>query len=713
MPDPSPAALRLRAEQALKDQHPDAGTTKTAADMQRQLHELQVHQIELEMQNDELQESRNAMEVQLEKYSDLYDFAPVGYFSLDEQGVVTEANLSGATLLGVERSRLISRRIAAFIVPTSHAVFAEFLKQVFFGSDKPICDLELVTSGTLPRWARFRGTLANTGKDSKKWGRVSIADISEIKQADDVLRRNAAIFPALIEQAPVGVYVIDDAFLMHHVNAKALPVFSHVVPLLGRDFAEIINILWPKDVAAEIVSRFRHTLATGEPFRSPEFTEQRSDIAITQVYDWHLERILLPEGRHGVVCYFEDITERKQVEEATARLAAIVNSSDDAIIGKTLEGIITSWNPGAEKMLGYSAEEVINQPLSIIMPPENMTEEAGLRARTARGESTRHYDAVRVRKDGQRVNVSVTISPIIGPDGKIVGASKILRDITERKAAEAALQRIEVLAASNEKLEQEIVLRLKSEAALKQSESDLSQSLEQERLMHQQLRHLSHKVLEAQEAERRRISVELHDVIAQTLVGINMHLGSLRNDGTLSANPALLDKLALTQKLVEHSVDTVHRFARDLRPAVFDDLGLIPALEMHLKAFMEQTGIRVSLTAFADVEKLSGDARMVLYRIVQESLSNIVKHAKASQVAVSIQLIKGRVCMEVQDNGIGFQVEGTTSAEGRKRLGLLGMNERVEMIGGTFTIRSAPGTDTTVRVEIPARKVGAKGRATK
>ena len=134
---------------------------------------------------------------------------------------------------------------------------------------------------------------------------------------------------------------------------------------------------------------------------------------------------------------------RKRMEVAQLRLVAIVNSSDDAIISKTLTGIILSWNPGAEKMFGYSAAEAIGQPMLMLFPPERVGEQKEILAQIARGEGVKHFDTVRVRKDGKRINVSVTLSPIIGDEGEIIGASKIARDITERKLTEEALRQAE------------------------------------------------------------------------------------------------------------------------------------------------------------------------------------------------------------------------------------------------------------------------------
>ena len=142
-----------------------------------------------------------------------------------------------------------------------------------------------------------------------------------------------------------------------------------------------------------------------------------------------------------------DLIERSQTEEIRAKLAAIVQSSDDAIISKDLNGIITSWNHGAERLFGYTAEEAIGRPVTTLMPPDRVDEEPGILERIRRGESVEHYETVRQRKNGVRIDVSITVSPITDDDGKVIGASKIARDITERKRTDEALRQSQVLLA--------------------------------------------------------------------------------------------------------------------------------------------------------------------------------------------------------------------------------------------------------------------------
>lgn len=274
---------------------------------------------------------------------------------------------------------------------------------------------------------------------------------------------------------------------------------------------------------------------------------------------------------------------------------------------------------------------------------------------------------------------------------------------TARETSRHLAAMVKELAQANRKLGKEARQRLEVEESLRTSEMKTRRLLDKSRQMQAELRLLSRQLLSVQEEERKKISRELHDVIAQTLTGIDLRLGALKG---LSARntTAMNQKISATQRLVGKSVDIVQRFARHLRPAALDDLGLIPALQSHLHDFMEKTGIRVDLTVFAAVEESSIAIRTVLYRVVQESLTNVERHAKASKVQVNIHLQKDRICLEVSDDGQGFLAAGP-ALKGRKRLGLLGMRERVEMVKGSLEVDSAPGQPTTIRAEIPHGKV--------
>jgi signal transduction histidine kinase len=276
------------------------------------------------------------------------------------------------------------------------------------------------------------------------------------------------------------------------------------------------------------------------------------------------------------------------------------------------------------------------------------------------------------------------------------------------KIVEMLSQRTVELAASNLELKQEIVQRQAVEAALKKSEHHYGELLEQSDRLQEQLRQLSRQILSAQEEERREISRELHDVIAQTLTGINVRLAALAKEA--ATNTKGLDRnIARTQRLVEKSVDIVHRFARELRPAVLDDLGLIPALHSFVKIFSQRTRIHVHLKAFAAVEQLDTTRRTVLFRVAQEALTNVARHAQASRVEVSIQKLPEGICMKIKDDGKSFQVDRVLNGKGSKRLGLLGMRERLEMVGGHFGVESVQGKGTIIIAQFPNGKAARGG----
>ncbi|MDO8539550.1 MAG: sensor histidine kinase [Opitutaceae bacterium] len=290
--------------------------------------------------------------------------------------------------------------------------------------------------------------------------------------------------------------------------------------------------------------------------------------------------------------------------------------------------------------------------------------------------------------------------------------AQLRAEIDEREQAEAALRAARAqLAAHAEQLEGLVTKRtadlLSSNRQLAVSLALLNKGHEEYRnlfleseAMQKKLRFLTRQILTTQEEERKQISRELHDEVVQTLVSINVDLTALRADAAASG-PKLQNKIARTQRLVEGSVHAVHRFARGLRPAVLDDLGLIAALHAYCKNLAAQKKIIIKLTAFHGAEALGGDERTVLFRVAQEALTNVARHAGATHVRISISKIAAAIRMEIADNGKSFAVEKTLRKENNKRLGLVGMRERVEMVGGSLTIESTPGTGTTVRAEVP------------
>jgi signal transduction histidine kinase len=258
------------------------------------------------------------------------------------------------------------------------------------------------------------------------------------------------------------------------------------------------------------------------------------------------------------------------------------------------------------------------------------------------------------------------------------------------------------LAQKSRRLAHEILRRKEAQQLLLETERRHQALLLESQIMQRKLRQLTRQVIAAHEEERKQISRELHDEVVQTLVGISVQLVAL-GKGASDGLEALKGKIALTQKLVANSVESVHQFARELRPAELDDLGLIPALHAHCKLLGTRKNIQIHLTAIGGVENLGSDQKIALYRVAQEALTNVVRHARASQVRITISAVGKVIQMEIGDNGRAFQVDKILSANQPKRLGLIGMKERMEMVGGTFAISSAVDRGTTVRAAIPLR----------
>lgn len=569
----------------------------------------------------------------------------------------------------------------------------------------------------------------------------------------------------------------------------------------------------------------------------------------------------------GTVLVFRDVTQRRRTEQDAYRLAAVVNSSDDAIISKTLDGIITTWNPAAERMFGYTAEEAVGKPITIIYPPERLPEFETNMARVRRGESIDHFDTVRLRKDGTPVIVSLSISVVRDAHGNVIGASKILRDISERKWNEDAQRFLaeasDVLASSLEyettlasvarlvvpriadwcavhiKMEdgsiQQLALAHVDPAKLElvheyqrrypdnpESQSAVSgviqtgkpsispvitnemirsavkdfeqlnllrdigirssmvvpltargrtlgaltfistesgrhfgpadlalanelarragMAVDNARLYHEaqslnehleqrvirrtielqnanrrleaealarqrvteQLRLLSGHLQSAREEERIRIAREIHDEIGQVLTAVKMDLALLGKEvsgnGSMASTESLHEDIASTTKLVDDAIQTMHGIVRELRPEVLDHLGLHAALEWQVQEFQSRTKIDCQYHSEIGEIDLDAERSTAVFRILQETLTNVARHADATEVEVNVRQTDGQLVLTVQDNGKGIspeQLENTT------RFGILGMRERAHAFGGEVTIEGVPDQGTLVTARIP------------
>jgi PAS domain S-box-containing protein len=265
--------------------------------------------------------------------------------------------------------------------------------------------------------------------------RELVARVKALLEVTRVRRESERRVTNILESITDGFHVIDSDWRLTYVNAEAKrTLLEHGVDpdwAIGKHFWEE---LFPAAAESDMATQLRRAMT------------ERVSVAVETYYPpwnrWYYNRAYpLPEG--GLANYFQDITVRKEAEKANARLAAIVESSGDAIISKDLDGIITSWNQAAERLFGYTAEEAIRQPITLIIPPDRLDEEPVILNRVRHGERIEHYETVRRRKDGKLLHISLSVSPIVDPKGRIVGASKIARDISERKVAEQKLRQSE------------------------------------------------------------------------------------------------------------------------------------------------------------------------------------------------------------------------------------------------------------------------------
>ena len=466
----------------------------------------------------------------------------------------------------------------------------------------------------------------------------------------DMLSRSEGQLRDLMDKALAVVFIKDSEGRYVMANRHFEVLFgSEGRPVVGHTDLE----LFPLHLAEKYRSDDLEVRATNQPI-------QCEDIGQLEDGQHTYLTVKFPLRDRDGACYAvggfsTDITQRKRVEAVNALLASIVDSSDDAIIGKDLDGNISSWNAAAERLFGYSADEAVGRSITLIIPPDRMDEEAEILREVRRNQPVKHYETVRRRKDGTLLDISLTVSPVRDSKGQVIGASKIARDITERKRISDALAR------SSERLEG-----------------------------------LTRQLLRTQEDERRRIARELHDEIGQALSALKInHQRMARCKGgnamTMVENVAIIDQL----------LKQIRGMALDLRPCILDDLGMVPALDWYVARHAQRAGLDGRF--LADPEQIRADPEIetVCFRVAQEALTNVARHARATRFRVELLQHDRGIALVVRDDGVGFDPDAMIAASRWTSSGLGGMRERVELVGGRIEVVSEPGGGTEVRVDLP------------
>jgi PAS domain S-box-containing protein len=369
---------------------------------------------------------------------------------------------------------------------------------------------------------------------------------------------------------------------------------------------------------------------------------------------------------------------------------------DYAIFATDLDGTIVSWNVGAENVFGYPALEAIGQNCQMLFTEEDKANnEPEKEKETARTEGRAEDERWHIRKDGSHFFASGLQTPLYDENGNHTGYAKIARDLTERIKLQDDLQE----------------LRNNLEVQVRQRTSELNESNEllrsevKERTESERLRTaLLRKILKTQEDERKRIAREIHDHVGQQMTGLQIQLHLLLNK--YEKDSEMTDDIKKVKSIANQIDSDVNFLAWELRPSVLDDFGLPLAMNKYVEDWSKQFGIPAEFNQIGlDGKHLLPEIEINLYRIGQEALNNTCKYAKASNASVSLQRRNGTVSLIIEDDGIGFEPTPKAVMTGNddRGMGLLGMKERAELIGGSIEIESSPGNGTTIYVRVPAQ----------
>jgi PAS domain S-box-containing protein len=509
-----------------------------------------------------------------------------------------------------------------------------------------------------------------------------LLDITERKVAE----RTSGLLAAIVGSSDDAIISMSLAGIITSWNQSAERLFGHnAEEAIGRD----ITLIIPPDRCEEEAAILER-LKQGEHIEHFETVRMRKDGTTFDV-SLTISSVKDAAGRViGASRVPRDITRRKEAERTTGMLAAIVDCSDDAIISKDLNGVINSWNKGAERMFGYAAREAVGQHITLIIPPDRQEEETSIIERLKRGERVDHFETLRVRRDGTPLDISLTISPLRDGEGRVIGASKVARDITERKRADQALRESkERLRSFADELETEV--RLRTRELERRNAEVLDQS--------EQLRDLSNRLLRSQDDERRRIARELHDSAGQILTALGMSLANIGQ--RVTHDPQLAEGVEDSRELVQQLSKEIRTTSYLLHPPLLDENGLPEAIRWYVQGLEGRSDLKIELCISESFGRLPCEVEMALFRIVQECLTNIHRHSGSKKATIRIVRKAETVSLDIQDEGKGIPTEKLVSIQGQNAgVGIAGIRERVRHLRGTVNIQSNP-SGTTISVTLP------------
>jgi PAS domain S-box-containing protein len=513
------------------------------------------------------------------------------------------------------------------------------------------------------------------------------------------VRSLADLYPELLKNLPFGVVLLRfenpqdiRTYRIIDLNPAAAEITGATLEdLLGKtlaDFPMLLEKLFPGQSLGGSYS--------GEAIDLGEISY--GDERIRQgIYSVRI----FPFSKNYLGVAFENVTGRKHAEQALLeseeRLCLLIESVREyAIFQLDPLGHIVSWNAGAERLKGYRTDEVLGKHFSIFYEPNDVQRGRPEDNLVSAAEGGEYKDeGWRIRKDGSRFWAYVVITALRDPNGNLLGFVKLTRDMTELRAREAVLeeakeklelrveQRGAVLAKVNLELRQEI-------AESQRIEGELRKSLEQ-------LRALAARIQLVREEERTLVAREMHDELGQACTAIKMDLAWIGRK-TTKRQAQVRAKVGSAIQLVDKMISTVRRIASELRPRTLDDLGLTAALEWQAQEFEKRTGIRCVVDLPQEELALDSGGSTAIFRIFQESLTNVARHAQATRVEARLERQGDQLIFQVHDNGRGFDAE---QAKERRSLGFVGMQERALLLNGALKIEGILGSGTTMTLRIP------------
>jgi two-component system, chemotaxis family, CheB/CheR fusion protein len=484
-------------------------------------------------------------------------------------------------------------------------------------------------------------------------------------------------FQNLINSSDIGTIFLDRRLQVKLFTPAASQVFNLLRSDLGRPLSDITTTL-VHDRLFDDVQRVLDELRTVDA----EYMTRDGRWIMTRLRPYRTT----DDHIDGVVITLHDVTDRRKAEDefrrGEERLRLLIDGAlDYAIFTMNDEGVIDLWNPGAERMFGYRADEIVGRHVEVLFTTEDRAADVPRRElRHAREHGRAADERFHVRKNGSRFYCSGTTIKL----GEAFGFAKIARDLSTHQQAAEALRLVQA--------DFDVRVRERTDA--------LEAEVSARAAAHHHVTVLLQRIVTAQEDERARIARDLHDHLGQQLTALRLTLQGHRDQ--LGPDHPLTGQVVSALSLAQRIDDDLDFLAWELRPAALDDHGLAAALPVFVREWSEHYKIPVEYRAkHLSAGQLARDAEVVFYRVAQESLNNVLKHAHATRVDVLVERRDGAVRMVIEDNGVGFDL--TEKDETRdKGIGIIGMHERAALIGGTLQIESQPGQGTSVYLEAPA-----------